>query len=857
MAGLITIRTDPFGDTSSTQAWNGPLIDWLVREYPSGLQTPHVIYLNGVRLRLEDYDYCVGSGDDVCLVMMPAAPVGAYIAANWAGMVASMVVSVGLSLAINALFGSKPSRPRAMASTPAAERVDSLGVPTNAAKIGDPVTVQYGRVRRTPELAAEPYRWYEGNQQYIGVMLSLGHGEFDIHDVLISDTPIGQLASGVGYSWHFPASSHGKVMGNIESVTGIYEDVETSVEVADQEVTVSRYVADVYDATLSYGVSDDLLTLPSAAPESVEVGSNLWLLRPGIYGGEAHTVGAISGDRLTITLGEDATEYVPSAHRNVLTTTAGATTLSVTTSDQVDQLQYWIGRTVRVTQYGLSATNTFNSATAGTDLDGTLTATHDLTSLDGGGTVSGTIDVSSGLDATTTVSDVDISTSLARASLATFTGTLGSAGPWWVDITGISGGTPVDECQQITVELVDTNIVNVAWSAAQGAVGPFAAVGPGRSARIVQIDIELPGGLYVMDDESGSMLSASVHLSIVISAIDDDGNLGATLLSEVESISAATNSPIRKTYSYTIDTPRRVAVSVARTSEPSARAQDQSQTYWTQLRGIRATTPGEVYGETTIVAVRLRATDGISSSAANLISIDATRKLEGVATSCPAAALKDLWTNTVYGAGRSLTELDTDAIDAIESAAVGHNGYNHAITSRRSVWDAMRAIVRPLDYYPVPMGGMISFARDAASDLVVASFTTANMIDPAVRMDWDEQGEHDGYEVEYTDPSSGASAYALYPETSADPESVALEGCTDASVAVDFARGLWLRRKYRRQYLSWTTELEGQLVAIGALVSVTHRLVGTGVRYVIQSVSAKDEHRSELTAWRYDARQYA
>lgn len=859
MGGIIRIYHDPFDRSRHTCArWSGPLIDWLTRTYPAGIGQPHQLRINGQLVQVDDYDTVIRSGDEVDLQLLPAtAGAGLFVAK----IIAGALISTALSYVINAVFGSKPKSAKSI-STPAAQSRDSLGVPRNTAKIGQPIPVQYGRVLSTPDIASEPYRYYDGNEQYVSALLCLGAGDFDLHEVYVSDTPFSQLAAGVGAYWHFPASSHTQTMGVIETATGIYEDVETSVEVADQEVTVSRYVPDVYDAALSYGVSDDLLTLPSAAPASVEVGSNLWLIRPGVYGGEAHTVGAISGDRLTITLGEAATEYVPSAHRNILSTTAGSTTLSVTTSDQVDQLQYWVGRTVRVTQYGVSATNTFNSATAGTDLDGTLAATHDLTAPDGGGTVSGTIDVTSGLDATTTVSAVDISTALARTNLAQFTGTLGSAGPWWVDVSGISGGTPVDECQQITVELVDANIVNVAWSPAQGAVGPFAAVGPGRSARLVQIDIELPGGLYVMDDESGALLSASVYLSVVISAIDDDGTLGATLASEVESISAATNSPIRKTYSYTIDTPQRVAVSVARTSEPSARAQDQSQAFWTGLRGMRPVTSGTVYGDVTLLAVRLKATHGLASNAADQIRVDATRKLSGTATVNPAAALQDSWTDTIYGGGRSLSELDTDAVSDMETAATGHNGFNFRFESARSLWEAMRAIVRPVDYYPVPLGGLISLAYDGPTDVVSGSFrdtgsgsTIANMHDISAMMRWDEVGAHDGYEVAYVDPVSGQTAYALYPSDSVDPDQVELEGCTDADTAAAFALGLWTRNRYRRKYLTWTTESEGHLVPIGARVSVDCDLVGVE-DYMVQSVRSIDEHRTEVTAWRYDVSQY-
>jgi hypothetical protein len=164
-------------------------------------------------------------------------------------------------------------------------------------------------------------------------------------------------------------------------------------------------------------------------------------------------------------------------------------------------------------------------------------------------------------------------------------------------------------------------------------------------------------------------------------------------------------------------------------------------------------------------------------------------------------------------------------------------------------------VCRTTNHYPVPLGGLISVAHDAPQAADTATFTTETMADAEVLSQFDRSNATDGFRVEYTIAATGKDATALWPAESADPEDVTLDGCSDAAVALNAAKGLWARQQYRRQYLTWTTELAGHLVAIGARVRVEHPLVGTS-SWIIQQAESLDEHRVRLTAWRYDERQY-
>ena len=60
----------------------------------------------------------------------------------------------------------------------------------NAARLEQPIPVQYGRVLAFPDFAAQPYWEYAGEEQYLYHLLCLGCGEFDIEEIRIEDTPV-------------------------------------------------------------------------------------------------------------------------------------------------------------------------------------------------------------------------------------------------------------------------------------------------------------------------------------------------------------------------------------------------------------------------------------------------------------------------------------------------------------------------------------------------------------------------------------------------------------------------------------------------------------------------------------------
>ncbi|WP_444452046.1 host specificity factor TipJ family phage tail protein [Rhodobacter capsulatus] len=106
-----------------------------------------------------------------------------------AGVFATRLGAMGIMLlgavAINALFPIP--RPSQLPSPSPTYQLDAQG---NYARLGAPIPVQYGRLLAYPDLAAQPYTEFAGNEQYLYQLLCLGAGEFEIEEIRIKDTPI-------------------------------------------------------------------------------------------------------------------------------------------------------------------------------------------------------------------------------------------------------------------------------------------------------------------------------------------------------------------------------------------------------------------------------------------------------------------------------------------------------------------------------------------------------------------------------------------------------------------------------------------------------------------------------------------
>jgi hypothetical protein len=809
--GRITIQENPFeaDNTKRITDWSGSLIEFLHQEYPAGFPGNHRLYLNGNLVAPDKYENIeLSHCDDVRLYLLPGLPATAVAYIVTALITAA--TSIAISFVFNKLFPTKAQKlSSASSETPAAESVYALTSPSNVAALGAPIPVIYGRVLTTPKLASQPYVWYAYNEQYADILLCIGHGQFTIHEIQIAGSPIQQMPPGVVQYRVHDGNSHGQAIGNIEAQWGnhFFEDVDTSPEVSDQEVIPPDPI---------YGSGniqpDGTLLLSSALDSRVGVGFTTSTLMTRLNN-KTRTVTDISTDRLTITFDIPLSLGLTAILQNGV-----QYSYSPGEPGQDQLILSWIEPPT-----GNSGLNTPFGAISYED--------------------SITLDLGGGNDAVFLSTDTTID-----ASSAIFIGNLTSGSLLENDLIPIS---------QATIVFEEKSYYPYNFISADNVIGPFMTARPGSRTRAIELDFTFPNGLYTSNETTGELQYAQVDYIITLVQVDDNGNPTATpSIVLATSYGAATNTPLR--YSYWADTgDGRWSAQVRRINPKSTRAIDQSDMYWTGVKAILYGSPGPIYGDVTLVSLRIKATNGIASDALNKIGIDCTRILpNGKPSENPAVIYEDIVTNTVYGAARPSSELDTPALSALQAWDTGFNGI---FDFNGQVWDSIVTVLTPFQAKPVPLGSKFSAIIDRPSN-AVAIFRDSNgdengaIILDSMEFGWQyaQEGEEDGIEIEYRDPKDWIARYVRYPSDSLNPLKENLMGCTDPARALAYAKYLWNVREYRREFLTFQVELEGHLMQVGDRITVEHQMVSDS--YVIGAIRALDSHRVSLETYRYDER---
>ena len=390
-----------------------------------------------------------------------------------------------------------------------------------------------------------------------------------------------------------------------------------------------------------------------------------------------------------------------------------------------------------------------------------------------------------------------------------------------------------------------TDIVDGPW------IGWFNATKPGQQVDLAMLDFVFGAGLYATDLGSGAYLSTSVEVTAEFQPIDADGNFVGSPVSQSWTFTGAAGTPQRYTVSKVLSAAR-YAIRAHRSSAGATEATTQDRCTWFGLktRVVRKPTSHVVYGDTTLAAVRLRASNGIASAATSRIRFRVTRKLAPLGsgtperTSNPADAFVDVMTSTTYGAARPLSEVDLPALETVRAAwaaaaaANEHNGFNAVFAQRSTVFEALNMTVQVVAASPLPIGQLMSVQVDTVKDSRVAMFTEANLSNLVVGYEFDKVGTPEGVRVEYRDPDSFSPAFALVPEDAVDYDSVSLFGCTDADVAQQYAQLVDNRRRLLRKTITFDTELEGLILLPGDRFAVQHSMPRWGQVGIVDEIEA-------------------
>jgi len=121
------------------------------------------------------------------------AGAGGAVAGLMGGGFAGTALATGAfmagSLLINKVLAPKASR----LSNQQQDSVYAITGARNQARFNEPLPLLFGRSLLTPDLLSKPYSWYEGNDQYVGLLLCSGINVGRIDALRIGDTPLGSF----------------------------------------------------------------------------------------------------------------------------------------------------------------------------------------------------------------------------------------------------------------------------------------------------------------------------------------------------------------------------------------------------------------------------------------------------------------------------------------------------------------------------------------------------------------------------------------------------------------------------------------------------------------------------------------
>lgn len=137
----------------------------------------------------------------VAVMVLSYGAASGYFAAGGAGSLfaagtaSAAALSAGITIAGSMLIGAlvPQARPDSITGEQASPTY-AIGAQANVARPNAPIEVQYGEMLRYPSLAAQPYTEYRGNEQYLFQLFCLGQGRFQIGEIKIENTPIGNFS---------------------------------------------------------------------------------------------------------------------------------------------------------------------------------------------------------------------------------------------------------------------------------------------------------------------------------------------------------------------------------------------------------------------------------------------------------------------------------------------------------------------------------------------------------------------------------------------------------------------------------------------------------------------------------------
>lgn len=399
-------------------------------------------------------------------------------------------------------------------------------------------------------------------------------------------------------------------------------------------------------------------------------------------------------------------------------------------------------------------------------------------------------------------------------------------------------------------------------------VGPFVANPAATEANYIGIDITLPSGLFHADD-NGNPQPYSVQFEAQAQTIDDNGtvtgdwfDLGAPV------ITLGTIQPQMLTYRYAVPAGR-YQVRVQRVGDKDTDSRTANTLQWSGMRAYMPST--HYFGNVTLMAMIIRATNNVNSQTAKQINLIATRMLPvwngsswsaPVATRNPAWAFADVFRNTDYGRGLPDSRLNLASLLTLAQTWDSRGDtFDGVFDTAAAIWDAATQIANVGNAMPVYYAGVIDLVRDQPQTIRTAMFTPANITANSLQIEYlfASYDTPDYVTVQYNDDVAFQPQEVdcvLAGGTQSKAATMQLFGCTSRAQAWRWGMRQAAANRDRRRNITITTELEGYIPRYGDLVAVSHDVPEWGLSGSVLSYVGGVVTTSEPLDWSTSGQTY-
>ncbi len=370
--------------------------------------------------------------------------------------------------------------------------------------------------------------------------------------------------------------------------------------------------------------------------------------------------------------------------------------------------------------------------------------------------------------------------------------------------------------------------------------GPFVLNPTESVVNKIEVDMAFQRGCYYAND-NGTMGSKSIQWRVEARLIDDEDNaLGGWFTLGTESLTSSNHNAMYRTYTYTV-AQGRYEVRATRLDDKDGSARAGHEIRWGAAKGYIVSSKN--YGNVTLLAVIMRATDNLSQRSSRMVNCIVTRKLQtwspdgGWSTLTPtrsiAWALADIL-KANYGARLLDKSIDLPALYQLDQIwSKRGDTFNAVFDSKLTVYEALSRTAKVGRAISFIHSGIVRFVRDEPRTIPVALFGSRNIVKNSLSIQYVMPSEDtaDSVCVEYFSERTWKTSEVTgtFEGSSSDKTAtVELFGCTNKAQAQREAVYMALANRYRRRIVTFTTELEGLIPSYGDLIAITHDMAKWG-----------------------------